>query len=229
VSNSDGGSGYEKAVFDELALGCLRHEHFRDRYHVQRKIKERLYFAPQLQPKMQEVLLKERSRKLWRVDQLKGKQYLLVVSPDKPDLHLFEKYGVAGSARSKDYDSFLHSLTDDMRVRFKIVLNPVISKKQDGKQRGRVVPYLSEEDQLTFLLERSEKNGFLLNTEDFFITERSFEVLKKNRQKNLRLSKVTYEGVLTIKDATIFRKTLTAGFGKKKAYGFGMMTVIPGV
>ncbi|MCF1620890.1 UPF0236 family protein, partial [Tetragenococcus koreensis] len=28
VSNSDGGSGYEKAVFDELSLGCLRHEHF---------------------------------------------------------------------------------------------------------------------------------------------------------------------------------------------------------
>lgn len=56
VSNSDGGSGYEKAVFDELALGCLRHEHFRDRYHVQRKVKERLYFVPQLQPKMQEAL-----------------------------------------------------------------------------------------------------------------------------------------------------------------------------
>ncbi|WP_202589587.1 UPF0236 family transposase-like protein, partial [Vagococcus lutrae] len=52
VSNSDGGSGYEKAVFDELSLGCLRHEHFRDRYHVHRKIKERLSFVPQLQNRM---------------------------------------------------------------------------------------------------------------------------------------------------------------------------------
>ena len=52
ISNSDGGSGYEKAVFDELALGCLRHEHFRDRYHVHRKIKERMAFVPQLQHRM---------------------------------------------------------------------------------------------------------------------------------------------------------------------------------
>ena len=53
ISNSDGGSGYEKEVFDELSLGCLRHEHFRDSYHVHRKIKERLNFVPQkLQQKM---------------------------------------------------------------------------------------------------------------------------------------------------------------------------------
>ncbi len=52
ISNSDGGSGYEKSVFDELALGCLRHEHFRDRYHVHRKIKERMAFVPQLQHRM---------------------------------------------------------------------------------------------------------------------------------------------------------------------------------
>ncbi len=29
-----------------------------------------------------EMSLKERSRKLWRIDQLKGKKYLLVVSPE---------------------------------------------------------------------------------------------------------------------------------------------------
>lgn len=49
ISNSDGGSGYEKEVFDELCLGCSQHEHFRDRYHVHRKVKERLNFDPKLQ------------------------------------------------------------------------------------------------------------------------------------------------------------------------------------
>lgn len=48
-SNSDGGSGYEWDVFEELALGSLAHEHFRDRYHVNRKIKERLCLAKALQ------------------------------------------------------------------------------------------------------------------------------------------------------------------------------------
>jgi hypothetical protein len=49
VTNSDGGSGYEKEVFDELAQGCLRHAHFRDRYHVHKKVKERLYFFKDIQ------------------------------------------------------------------------------------------------------------------------------------------------------------------------------------
>ncbi|AYW48815.1 type I-E CRISPR-associated protein Cas6/Cse3/CasE [Tetragenococcus osmophilus] len=177
----------------------------------------------------EEFTEKERSRKLWRIDQLKGKQYLLVVSPEKPDLNLLETYGVKGSARTKEYDSFLSSLNVGTKARFKVDLNPVISKKQEGQTRGRVLPYLSEKDQLNFLFNRAEKNGFLLNSEDFFITERSFEVLKKNHQKDIRLSKVTYEGILEILDINTFRKTLTEGFGKKKAYGFGMMTVIPGV
>jgi hypothetical protein len=52
LSNSDGGSGYEKSVFDEFAFSALRHEHFRDQYHVNRKIKERLNFSKELQWEM---------------------------------------------------------------------------------------------------------------------------------------------------------------------------------
>ena len=42
LSNSDGGSGYTKDVFYKLAEGSQRHEHFRDRYHVNEKIRQRL-------------------------------------------------------------------------------------------------------------------------------------------------------------------------------------------
>lgn len=52
VSTSDGGSGYEASVFEELGLGCRRQEHFRDPYHVNRKIKERFSFCPSLQTKV---------------------------------------------------------------------------------------------------------------------------------------------------------------------------------
>lgn len=45
LSNSDGGSGYEKEVFDEIIVKALRHEHFRDGYHVNRKIKDRVGWA----------------------------------------------------------------------------------------------------------------------------------------------------------------------------------------
>ena len=41
------------------------------------------------------------------------------------------------------------------------------------------------------------------------------------------LSKVTYEGILKVTDKKVFYQSLTEGIGKKKAYGFGLMTVIP--
>lgn len=44
ISNSDGGSGYEADRFEDIIGMCRRHEHFRDKFHVHRKIKTRLSF-----------------------------------------------------------------------------------------------------------------------------------------------------------------------------------------
>jgi len=176
-----------------------------------------------------EISAETHTRKLWRTDQLRGKQYLLVTSKNKPDLKKLELYGVKGSARTKKYTPFLNHLKKGMRTQFKVTLNPVISLYEGPNKRGRVVPCVSEKDQMNYLLERSVKNGFILDEESFFISDRGFEVLKKSKQKSIRLSKATYEGILTIDDVEIFKKTLVNGFGKKKAYGFGLMTVIPEV
>lgn len=169
----------------------------------------------------------ERSRKLWRIDRYYNKQYLLVVSSIEPNLSLLERYGVEGTASTKLYDTFLDSLEDGMKLRFKVTLNPVVSIPRKGHKRGRVVPHVTYDNQMTFLQERSQKNGFILQEDGFFITERSTERLKKSGSKDIRLSRTTYEGVLQIDDASLFKSTLTKGFGKKKAYGFGLMTVIP--
>ncbi|WP_080147150.1 ISLre2 family transposase [Marinilactibacillus piezotolerans] len=52
ISNSDGGSGYEKDKFDSIIGKCARHEHFRDAYHVNQKIKQRLSFDKELSYQM---------------------------------------------------------------------------------------------------------------------------------------------------------------------------------
>ncbi|MDK6233504.1 type I-E CRISPR-associated protein Cas6/Cse3/CasE [Aerococcus sanguinicola] len=170
----------------------------------------------------------ERSRKLWRLDRLQGKDYLLLVSEEKPDKGQLERYGVPGSAETKSYDAFLSQIEEGMRLAFRVTLNPVISKSSGEQgERGRVMPHVTEEHQRQFLLDRSEKNGFLLKEEDFKIVESKHALVKKTGQRNLRLIQVAYEGVLTVADKEQFIKTLTQGFGKKKAYGFGLMTVIP--
>ncbi|AMB95144.1 type I-E CRISPR-associated protein Cas6/Cse3/CasE [Aerococcus urinae] len=168
-----------------------------------------------------------RTRKLWRIDKVNGQEYLLIVSPNKPDQDALEKYGVNGSAQVADYSSFLDSLEEGMEAQFRVRLNPVVSKSQAGKKRGRVVPLYGDESQLNFLLDRDKKNGFEINPATLCIVEKGFEPVKKRNEATIRLSSATYEGVLKITDFEQFKQTLKEGFGRKKAYGFGLMTIIP--
>lgn len=56
ISNADGGPGYAKADFDDICGVCLRHEHFLDAFHINKKIKDRLAFAPELQGKLMHAI-----------------------------------------------------------------------------------------------------------------------------------------------------------------------------
>ncbi|MFR1323548.1 MAG: type I-E CRISPR-associated protein Cas6/Cse3/CasE [Ezakiella massiliensis] len=49
----------------------------------------------------------------------------------------------------------------------------------------------------------------------------------KAKAANLKLVSATYEGILTITDLDKFKNALVSGIGKKKAYGFGFLTIIP--
>lgn len=168
-----------------------------------------------------------RSRKLWRIDELNGQKYLLVVSEKKPDLEFLEKYGITGSAETKQYDHFLASIEQGKCYRFRVALNPVVSLSQGIGKRGRTVPLISAEQQLHYLESRAERAGFSLIPDEYQIMDRGWEELRKHGQKTIQLCRVTYEGVLKVTDKNAFYHTLTNGIGKKKAYGFGLLTVIP--
>ena len=168
-----------------------------------------------------------RSRKLWRIDMLKGKKYLLLVSEEKPDIECFEKYGVSGSGNTKSYDKFLEAIQEGLIYRFRVTLNPVKAISQGVGKRGRVVPEITADQQLRYLESRAARLGFELPAGQYQIVERGWESYKKQGQKLIRLSKATYEGILKVTDKVVFRSTLTEGIGKKKAYGFGLLTVVP--
>lgn len=168
----------------------------------------------------------ERTRKLWRIDSLQGNEYLLILSQEKPDINALEKYGVKNSAQIKSYDKLISSVENEKKYRFRATLNPVHSVKSEKSERGRVVPHITVEQQMKFLLDRAEKNGFLLKNDEFEIVERGFKVLKKSNQKDVRLSVVSYEGMLTVANKGAFINLLIHGMGREKAYGCGMFTII---
>ncbi len=168
-----------------------------------------------------------RSRKLWRIDTLQGKKYLMIVSDKRPDIQNLEHYGIPGSAQTKSYNAFLDSIEVERLYRFRVTLNPVKSLSQGAGKRGRVVPEITAEQQMHFFESRADKLGFELVPDEYQIVERGWEPFRKQGQKMIRLSKATFEGILIVKNKDVFYHTLTEGIGKKKAYGFGLMTVIP--
>lgn len=176
----------------------------------------------------EEIKASYRSRKLWRIDKLDGKLYLLILSECRPDHGCLERYGVESTAETKLYDSLLNSLENDQSYRFKATLNPIISRSEGMEKRGRVVPLLSLDAQMGFLHERAKKNGFKVEPDEFYITKRGFEKLKKSNSSNASINKVTYEGKLTVTDVDLFREALKGGIGRKKAYGCGLITIVPG-
>ena len=175
----------------------------------------------------EELVQGVRSRKLWRIDQIKGKKYLLILSETLPDIKALEMYGKEGSVQCKNYDAYLQKLIEGERLRFRLVANPVHSVQQDLGKRGVEKPHVTVQHQLEYLMERTEKNGFCIAEDEVRIVERGFEVFRKQGNKQVRVVKAAYEGVLTITDLERFRQVLVQGIGKKKAYGFGLLTVIP--
>lgn len=174
----------------------------------------------------EEFSSEQRKRKLWRIDQLRGKSYLLLVSKNKPDLEKLEMYGVSGSGKYKRYDSFLSGLKKDQKMSFRLTANPVRAVKREG-ERGKIYPHITAEKQLEFLEKRAKKLGFSLIENQYQIVQRDFPILRKKGGKSIRLARAIYEGNLIIEDSNIFIETLTKGVGREKAYGFGLMTVIP--
>ena len=171
-----------------------------------------------------EIAQQKRTRHLWRIDRLQGKRYLLLVSQEKPDLTKLQRYGVTGTAMTKDYQPFIDQIADGDLMRFRLVANPTY--RTDGK----VYPHITIDQQKGWLKTRTDKAGFEILTDpagndNFEIVNRDWPVLDHKRR--VRLSRVAFEGLIRVTDAAKFRQVLTEGIGREKAYGMGMMTVIP--
>lgn len=169
-------------------------------------------------------------RLLWRIDELRHSQYLLVTSQKPLNVELLEnQFGVPGKkAEQKDYDTLLNRISKDSVWHFKLVANPTFTApKAEGEKSGKRKPCYTEKYQLNWLLRQSEKNGFEI-TGDSAKVMKSIPVFvrKRGEQTQIQLQEVTYQGVLKVKDVELFKNALTQGIGREKAYGMGLLTII---
>jgi len=171
-------------------------------------------------------------RSLWRIDQLKGASYLLLVSSKKPDLDiLIKQFGFNETNQNqgitKDYRIFLNSLKIGQVWRFKFRANPMGSssdKPYGVRGKKNPVPF---DQQSEWLLNKAEMMGIILKNEEdkqtFDIIARERDTVKKTKIFNIKT--VTYEGHLKIENVEKLRSILVNGFGRSKAYGCGLFTL----
>lgn len=171
-------------------------------------------------------------RVLWRIDRLGPSEYILVQSQIKPDFtHIVEQFGWPESDQQWDtlnYDDFLNNIRKGDVRRFCIRANPTRSVMQNDSKskRGKVCQHITVEQQLGWLVERSEKCGFTVNDSNLSLKITERENLRfKNKNNNISLTVVVYEGILRVEDPKLFLDAIGGGIGRAKAYGCGLMTV----
>lgn len=72
----------------------------------------------------------ERRRRLWRLDRLGEKLYLLLLSEEMPDLSgVVEQFGTGAAPESRNYDPLLARITPGSRWQFRLAANPTKSCK----------------------------------------------------------------------------------------------------
>lgn len=173
----------------------------------------------------------ERTRKLWRIDKIGNHCYLLLLSDREP---MFERavkqFGFWGKERgweTKDYCTLLNKVINDTIWRFRLVANPTKSFANESGKRGSIHAHNTSYYQKKWLVDRCERNGFLVKEEEFTVLESKWQRFHKGaeRKKPVILLSVTYEGILKVTDAEKFQRVLLEGLGRGKAFGMGMLTI----
>lgn len=167
----------------------------------------------------------DRARRLWRIDDLHGKKYLLLLSESIPNLsHFAEQFGYLEKYETKGYSALLAKIRNGENWRFRLTANPTVSKSH-----GKIMAHITPEYQKKWLMDRAERCGFSVNVNEFqTVQSKWYNFSKKDGDKsaNIRLLSVTFEGLLTVTDAEKFKETLCRGIGREKAYGQGLLTIV---
>ena len=140
---------------------------------------------------------------------------ILMLSNRKP--HQTPQFGKV--ATNPIYATFLaHD-----RYAFEVTLNP---GKRDMKT-GKIVPIRGREAIEQWFLTRSPKSwGFSVNPENLQTERIGVQVFDKG-EKRITHGSVTLKGELTVIDRDRFSQSFNQGIGRGRAFGFGLLQIVP--
>jgi CRISPR system Cascade subunit CasE len=118
------------------------------------------------------------------------------------------------------------------RFRFRLLANPTKKQQVEGS-KSRGVALIGEELQKAWLSREGQKHGFSLVEVTFERAgfkqgvKHDYKLSETAVERKLKLAAVKFEGVLEVTDAQKFAQALRSGVGSGKAFGCGLLSVLP--
>ncbi len=191
---------------------------------------------------------RERFGVLYRLETGGPRVQVLLQSQYEPDWSRLPDGYLSRPPECKSVDGAYSRIGPGAVLIFRLRANPtrrIGRGHEDPRWRGKRVDLRREEDQLQWLARKAEQGGFrLLHASvsgrsspggevpdtrvapGVSVTGRRTSAATGGRQQ-LTFGSVLFEGQLQVTDAEQFRTTLLGGIGSGKAYGFGLLSVIP--
>ena len=164
---------------------------------------------------------------LSRVDETEESYRLLIVSPEPPTR---PDWCPADCFQTKPIPEEFFAAG---RFRFSLLANPTrkVRREKDGQRtkNGRRVPIVQREELIAWLARKGLAGGFAVGEPETLRTiPRRREYFERKGVHGVHHA-VEFQGVLTVIDATVFRRTFTTGIGSAKAFGFGLLAIVPAI
>ncbi len=107
---------------------------------------------------------------------------------------------------------------------FEVQMNPV---RRDSKTK-KIIPIRGSEkpELLKWFSQKVESFGFKVMDESLSVSDTQVVTFTKDG-KNVVLSKAVFTGRLQVIDRNLFVKSFQEGLGRGKAFGFGLLQIIP--
>ena len=159
-------------------------------------------------------LEQERSRFLYAdKGSVRGGRLLLVLSEKEPNVP--EYVTSATTIISENFFRFSD-------YRFEIDLNPVKKEKESGKRRA----VTGQLDLLNWFIAHSEKWGFQADARSLEVSIKPVRQFSKDGTV-CTFNHAFFRGRLHVTDQEKFRESFFAGLGHGKAFGFGLLQLLP--
>ncbi|MGN0918259.1 MAG: type I-E CRISPR-associated protein Cas6/Cse3/CasE [Oxalobacter sp.] len=113
---------------------------------------------------------------------------------------------------------------EEKAYRFKIIINPTT---RDSATQA-LKPVKGREAIADWFLQRAEKNwGFRPNPETLIVDKVEVQVFTAKNNRRITLAQAHLSGTFEVTDRTLFIKAFKAGIGRGRAFGCGLLQIVP--